>query len=194
MHTPEVSDQMCYLSSKSAELRGTFVLNGEFTIRSTMISMFLHNCLMTLRKYDMAFFYLREAITMMLMLRMDDTATMSKLDVQERARRQRPYWAALIQERFLAIADHRQVMLPPLGSGTPELDPSLPPGVHEGFTRIIELFSLVDDEFLRNWLSSLSSSASTTVTARWIEQKHRELEDKELLHPCPCLPVVAQRA
>jgi len=201
-HDPNVSKQTFYLSLRSTELRGASLLSGEVTIRLIMVSLFLHNCLMTLRKFDMAFFYLQEAITMMLMLRMDDAAAVSKLDVQERARRQRLYWAAFIHERVLAVVDHRQVMLPPLGSDTPEFDPSLPPGAHEGFAKIVKLFSLMDDEFLRNWLFLASSTASTAVTTAWIERKHRKLEDKgsASLMPLPsscsiaCLGDMAQAA
>lgn len=183
MHTPEVSNQISYLIGKSAELRETFVSNSEITCRSIMTSMFLHNCLMSLRKYDLAFFYIREAITMILLMRIDDVAVMSKLDVHERARRQRLYWEAWIHERFLAIIDYRYVVLPPLSTGLPEFDSSLPPGLYEGFTQIIELFTLLDEQFMRNWLLMASDPASTDVTAAWIEQKHSELEDKDPASP-----------
>jgi len=183
MHTPEVSNQISYLISRSAELRGSFISDHEITCRSIMTAMFLHNCLMSLRRYDLAFFYIREAITMILLLRIDDPAVMSKVDICERARRQRLYWESWIHERFLAIIDYRQVVLRPLATGLPEFDSSLPPGLHEGFSQIIELFTLVDEQFMRNWLLMATDPASTTVTAAWIEQKHSELEDRDAASP-----------
>lgn len=182
-HTPEVSNQVFELATQSAELRGQFISNGVVTIRSIVVSILLSVCLMALYSFDLAFIYLREAITMILVLRVDNAATMSRLNPHERARRQRLYWEAFVHERFQAIVKYRPVMLPPLSSGIPEFDSSPPLGVHEGFVQIIELFLVVDDTFLRNWLSFASSPASTAITATWIKEKQRELDDQDLASP-----------
>lgn len=83
------------------------------------------------------------------------------------------YWQAFIHERFSAILDYRTVVLPPLNV-LPEMDPTIPLQVHEGFIQIIKLFRLLDPEFLQNWLGSQGN-----VTSTWIEEKSRELEGDE---------------
>ena len=132
--------------------------------------MFIHNCLMTMQASDAAFHYMRDSISAIQVLRIDSADTMRSLPVSERARRQRLYWQAFIHERFVAILDYRQAVLPPLES-LPEEDPTLPIAVHEGFNQIIKLFRLLDPDFLKNWLGSHGN-----VTSTWIEEKSRELD------------------
>lgn len=119
------------------------------TVMRAVQSMFIHNCLMTMQSSDAAFYYMRDAISCIQLLRIDSPEAMASLPLHERARRQRLYWQAFIHERFVAILDYRQAILPPLDS-LPEDDPSIPIAVHEGFNQIIRLFRLLDPEFLRN--------------------------------------------
>jgi hypothetical protein len=139
---------------------------------------FIHNCLMTVQSSDAAFYYMRESISCVQLLRIDSQETMASLPLHERARRQRLYWQAFIHERFVAILDYRQAILPPLDA-LPEDDPSIPIAVHEGFNQIIRLFRLLDPEFLRNWLGNQGQ-----ITCAWVEAKSRELEggDEMELH------------
>ena len=125
---------------------------------------------MTMQASDAAFHYMRDSISAIQVLRIDSADTMRSLPVSERARRQRLYWQAFIHERFVAILDYRQAVLPPLES-LPEEDPTLPIAVHEGFNQIIKLFRLLDPDFLKNWLGSHGN-----VTSTWIEEKSRELD------------------
>ncbi|KAH0247285.1 hypothetical protein KCU71_g23705, partial [Aureobasidium melanogenum] len=136
-----------------------------------MISQFAHISLMCLANMDMSFYYVRESITMIQMLRIGHPEVMEKLNSSERARRQRLYWEVFIHERYLAISNYRPVVLPPLPD-LPEFDPSIPPGVHEGFLQIIRLFRLIDEGFLANWFGT------TTVTREWIDSKHKEIDEE----------------
>ncbi|KAF1942720.1 hypothetical protein EJ02DRAFT_375099 [Clathrospora elynae] len=143
----------------------------QFSVMRAMQSMFIHNCLMSLQGSDSAFFYMRDAISIIQLLRIDNAETVASLSPPERSRRQRLYWQAYIHERFLAILDYRRAILPPLYT-LPEDDPTLPIQVHEGFNQIIKLFRLLDTEFLNSWLDSQGGS----VTSTWVEAKSRELE------------------
>jgi hypothetical protein len=134
-------------------------------------SVYIHNCLMSLQSSDAAFFYMRDAITHIEMLRVDNVEQAAALPPPERSRRQRLYWQAYIHERFVAILDYRQAILPPLYT-LPEDDPTISTQVHEGFIQIIRLFSLLDTEFLSNWLGSRGGN----VTSTWVEAKSLELE------------------
>lgn len=173
----DISSQIKQLITKAIDLAGSLHLDTRLTIRRVMIPMFLHNCLMTLQKIDLAFFYLREALSMMQMMRVGSTEMLAKsqFDLPERTRRERLYWLAFVHERFLSIVDYRPAILTPLPE-LPEHDPNIPDGVHEGFNQIIKLFRLVDGDFLHNWLGSHSDSGLTTA---WIEQKQKELDDDD---------------
>ncbi|EOA80672.1 uncharacterized protein SETTUDRAFT_143585 [Exserohilum turcica Et28A] len=143
----------------------------QVSVMRAVQSMFIHNCLMSLQRSDAAFFYMRDAITIIQLLRIDKPENVAQLSPPERSRRQRLYWQAFIHERFLAILDYRRAVLPPLYT-MPEDDATLSIQVHEGFNQIIKLFRLLDTEFLNSWLDSQRG----TVTSTWVEAKSRELE------------------
>jgi hypothetical protein len=168
--TEEVERDIKTLMNYSIETRQAPYAGLRSSVMRAMQSVFIHNSLMTMQASDAAFHYLRDAITAIQLLRVENQDIMSGLPLHERARRQRLYWQAFIHERFVAILDYRQAILPPLDT-LPEDDPTIPISVHEGFIQIIKLFRLVDPEFLRNWLGSHGK-----VTCDWIEAKSRELE------------------
>ncbi|KAF1356119.1 hypothetical protein BDV97DRAFT_374009 [Delphinella strobiligena] len=169
----DTSAQVDYWCNEAARARGPMLPTDKATVPRIMTAQFLHICLMGLRMLDMAFFYLRDSITMIQMLRVDHPEVMRTLPLHERARRQRLYCEAFVHERYLAIANNRPIVLPPL-QHLPELDPSLPTGIHEGFNQIISLFSLIDNDFVMNWLGS--HTGSTTVTSTWVEDKQKQID------------------
>ena len=144
------------------------------SVMRAMHSTFIHNCLMSVQATDAAFHYMRDSITAVQLLRIDNPEIMAPLPPPERSRRQRLYWQSFIHERFVAILDYRRAILPPLES-LPEDDPTIPIQVHEGFNQIIKLFRLLDTDFLKNWLDSQGGN----VTSTWVEAKSRELEGEE---------------
>ncbi|KAF2740382.1 hypothetical protein EJ04DRAFT_531029 [Polyplosphaeria fusca] len=150
-------------------------VHAKGSVMRAMQSMFLHNCLMTKQASDAAFYYMRDSISIIQLMRIDNKDSTASLSPIERARRQRLYWLAFIQERFVAILDYRQAILSPM-DGLPEDDSSIPLSVHEGFNQIIKLFRLLDADFLQNWLGSQNPG---TVASSWIEEKSRELEGNE---------------
>lgn len=172
--TDTVLGQVGYWTDECTKARGPTLPSTRATVRRIMTSQFLHICLMGLSNQDMAFYYLRESITMIQMLRIDHPETMKTLSLSELSRRQRLYCEAFVHERYMAILDYRPIALPPLPY-MPVEDPSLPPGVHEGFIQIIKLFSLVDHEFVGNWLGSHSGS-TRAVTTLWVEEKQKQID------------------
>jgi hypothetical protein len=172
LRTDKVQHDIEMLMNYSIESLNPVYATIRPTVMRAMESMFLHNCLMTLQASDAALYYMRDAISIIQLLRVDNGETMASLPPYERSRRQRLYWQAFIHERFVAILDYRQAILPPLDR-LPEDDPTIPIAVHEGFNQIIKLFRLLDTEFLRNWLES---GRSGSVTSAWVEAKSRELD------------------
>ncbi|KAH6612746.1 hypothetical protein C7974DRAFT_84752 [Boeremia exigua] len=143
------------------------------SVMRAMQSIFIHNCLMSLQGSDAAFHWMRDAISAIQLLRIDNPEHVASLSGPERSRRQRLYWQAYIHERFLAILDYRQAIMFPLYT-LPEDDPTIPIQVHEGFNQIIKLFRLLDTEFLSSWLGAAGQTGP--VTSTWVEAKSRELE------------------
>lgn len=169
--TEEVVQTIEHLMDCSIESMRPPYKHYRTSVIRCMQSIFIHNCLMSLQGSDAAFFYMRDAICNIQLLRVDSQDVAAELTPPERSRRQRLYWQAYIHERFLAILDYRRAILPPLYT-LPEDDPTIPIQVHEGFIQIIKLFSLLDVEFLSSWLDSQRGG----VTSTWVEAKSKELE------------------
>jgi hypothetical protein len=170
-NSTDSQSQVRYWLEELTKAKAAIAFDEKMSVRRVMISQFTHISLMCLANMDMSFYYVRESITMIQMLRIGHPEVMEKLNSSERARRQRLYWEVFIHERYLAISNYRPVVLPPLHD-LPEFDPSIPPGVHEGFLQIIRLFRLIDDGFLANWFGT------TTVTREWIDSKHKEIDEE----------------
>jgi hypothetical protein len=116
---------------------------------------------------------MRDAISSIQLLRIDNPEHSASLAPAERARRQRLYWQAYVHERFIAILDYRHAILPPLYT-LPEEDATISTQVHDGFIQIIKLFRLLDTEFISSWLGV--QNAPGKITSTWVEAKSRELE------------------
>ncbi|QDS73862.1 hypothetical protein FKW77_006823 [Venturia effusa] len=170
--TENITRMIEHLVVRAIEARGLITTKFHSSVAKTMTAVFLHNCLMTMRDSDTAFYYMREAVTLVQLLRIESPLPDEPINPTEKARRQRLYWQIFVHERFLAILDYRPAVMPPL-SALPDDDPTIPLRVQEGFNQIIKLFRLLDAEFLQNWLGSHETS---TVTPAWIESKHRELD------------------
>ncbi|KAH6717015.1 hypothetical protein BKA61DRAFT_316679 [Leptodontidium sp. MPI-SDFR-AT-0119] len=152
------------------------------SVRRIMTCIFLEICMMAFKRYDRSFTLLREAISMIQMLCIERLCSNSNLDLSapELARRQRLYWEAFIHERFLTMVSNYPSILPPLRTGMPFEDPTIPLHVHIGFSRIIRLFLIMDDDFLAHWTAQDDpGQARREMTAAWIELKQEELDDDE---------------
>jgi hypothetical protein len=142
--------------------------SDQITIRKAMTPVFIRLALTDLGHLDTAFYYLREAVTMVQLLRISEKPHGHPVG-------QRLYCNVYIHERAFALNYERPAILPPLGQ-LPDRDPNLSPRVHDGFTRIIRVFSLVDDDFVRHWLRK--GQENPFLTLDWIEMKQKQLEEE----------------
>lgn len=168
------STQITNLMRQSVETQQPLVIGFRPSILRATTSIFIQMCAMSLGHYDLGFFYLREAISMIQMLRIGDKAVSAGLDLAERARRQRLYWQCFIHERFMSIVYFSPVTLPPHAQ-YPEEDTttaSVSAGIQQGWTQVIKTFCMLDASFISLWIGDRSQ-----VTASWVERKHRELDD-----------------
>lgn len=165
------STQITDLMRQSVEAQQPLVIGLRPSILRATTSIFIQMCAMSLGHYDLGFFYLREAISMIQMLRISDKTAQAGLSLAERARRQRLYWQCFIHERFMSIVYFSPVTLPPHAQ-YPEEDASVSAGIQQGWTQVIKTFCMLDASFISLWIGDRSQ-----VTASWVESKHRELDD-----------------
>jgi hypothetical protein len=126
-------------------------------------------CLLVTHQLDLAFFYLREAISLMLMCGLDGFLGERTVNPVEYAHRERIYWVCFIHERVLAIDGSTTVCLDPLPS-LPDVAASSRSSVERGWNYIIETYIVVDKDFVRFWMGDRS-----LVTAKWIQAKYQQL-------------------
>ncbi|OAA54156.1 Zn(2)-C6 fungal-type DNA-binding domain protein [Niveomyces insectorum RCEF 264] len=170
--------------------RAAETTQGELavTVKRIMTCVFLEMSMLSTRLYDRGFVMLREAISLTQTLRVFryDAAATRTMDRHEVARCQRLYWECFLHERFLYIVSGRPAILPPLSTGPPLADPSIPPNVEAGFGRLIDLFRIMDDTFLRYWCADAAKQHPDptcqpvpAMTAEWVERKQAELDEEE---------------
>lgn len=163
-------------------------LHPYLTAQLIMTAIFTEICLMAVDKFAEAFVILREAISLIQLLRVDrlntdpeflpaaaeqgSNHTGGELSLSDKTRRIRLYWEAFIHERFLTIMAYYPPTLPvlPPEVSLPQEDTSIPANVHVGWQYLVKLFSTLDDEFVHHWLNANKTSPKP-VTAAWIESK-----------------------
>lgn len=164
-------DDATTLYSMALSSRRPVLSQEQITVRSIMVPLLASiGMFATDRDTDMGYYYNREAITGIQILRVDDAQRHASFSREERTQRERLHWLLFIHDRFHSIFSLRPAVLPVL-STLPEPDTSLTPSVSEWFNELIRLFRVVDDDFIRNWLDK----SSTFLTLEWIEKKQAEL-------------------
>ncbi|KAH7039614.1 uncharacterized protein B0I36DRAFT_426270 [Microdochium trichocladiopsis] len=189
-----------------------------------MSNIFLEICFMAFQRHEEAFLMLREAVSLIQVLRIDSRTRARSL--QERtaaagggaqtdesrrqraaeAKRERLYWLVFIHERFMAIIEYYPIVLEPLQGSVAVDDETLPVQIREGFQSLIQMFCVIDHDFVSHWrgvsptLSSSSSSSTaalasssspslpsgSAVTREWIEAKKSQLDSLDfMLQPRP---------
>ncbi|CAN6607890.1 hypothetical protein TRVA0_003S03686 [Trichomonascus vanleenenianus] len=167
--------QVSRLVELSLENRGALRPNYQVDVRGIMTAVAISSCLVASNHHEMAWVYLREALTMASVLQLDDVSKYASKPLAERAQLQRLYWLLFVHERFMAIHIYRPVLLMPL-SLLPEFDPSVSRTIQDGFLQIIKLFRLVDSNFLEVYMGN---DSEIEVNEKWFEEKETQLADTE---------------
>ncbi|CAI0654960.1 unnamed protein product [Colletotrichum noveboracense] len=162
--SPELSRQRSYcdLLEPSADFLVSEVLRSrQFchlaenqSLAQVQTSFMLHCAHSSPRNDYAAWFYLREAITILQTLRYHEEATYQEttdLSVAREARR--AFWVLFVTERAFAIQRHKTLALHSTVD-LPHLDPLLADSkILRGFLDLISLFRLFDTEFITAWNS-----------------------------------------
>ncbi|KAJ5085207.1 hypothetical protein N7532_009978 [Penicillium argentinense] len=184
---PATRERIATFVTRSLEYRVPVGLSTQPNVIGVMENLFTQMCFVGLRRLDLGFSYLRQAISYVYMtLPTHSDEGLAALDVAERSRRQRAYYECFIHERFTALTFHRPTCLACL-QNFPDHDPSLPEHVEEGFNLLIQSFCFVDRQFLDFALGDRSG-----VTVEWIQMKQQELDDYDWHQKVSELPELMQ--
>ncbi len=164
-------------------------------VRRAMTCIFLEICNLAYKRCEQGYLLLQEAISHIHILRIDRAKVThapaaystgfspmvdDAISPPELARRQRLYWEAFVHERFLTVVSGLPATMPPLRTGLPDGDASIPAHVDKGWTRLVRLFSILDEEFLAYWRSQdLPEEERPFMTALYIERKQVQLDEDE---------------
>lgn len=135
----------------------------NITPNTLATNIFIMSCYYNMEMHEKAWYYLREATTMVHMIGMHKEENLAQYDAVEVARRRRTYWLLLLLERAYAIQRHKPTTLqatiqPPGQADLPALGQQL-----SGFTTLINLFQPLDDAFLASWAPARASLTVTMV-------------------------------
>ncbi|CAI0652172.1 unnamed protein product [Colletotrichum noveboracense] len=165
------------LISEALRSRRFYRLAENQSLTQIQTSLLLHCAYSSLGKDPAAWFYLREAVTMLQTLRYHEEATYeetSDRSVAEDARR--AFWALFVAERVFAIQQYKPLTLQPT-IGLPRADP--PPAadagacVLPGFRDLISLLWPIDASFVTAWNSSATSSTMRLAGMAEVERLAR---------------------
>jgi hypothetical protein len=170
---PDIKDQVANLLNRCFDQMEPMHMNSEPSLIKVMRNIFCEICLMGLSKMDLGFYYLREAIAMLQILGVGNADPSFVNARPDKHKLIRAYWECFIHERYTALTDYKPTCLHQL-SRLPEHDPSIDPGIEQGWLNLIKTFLVVDDPFINYWVGD-----RMLVTSEWVEAKHSELEDEQ---------------
>lgn len=155
-----------FLIAESLRARNHCDLADGPSLTHVQTSFFLFSTYFCLSKDNAAWYYLREAMTMLQTLRLHEEITYaSMLDKAQAMYSRRMYWVLFITERAYALQRHRPLTLrstlelPTVDGETTDAE------VLPGFLDLISLFRHFDTDFIETWNSAASSPRSDTSSA-----------------------------
>lgn len=158
------------LIDKSASCLGPLTRQTSVSMRCIVARVFLANCLVAVEDPKTAFLYLRQAASMLETYRLSAQVDTGQCD----PKLVRLYWLIFVHERYQCIAEYRSALLKPLA---PPQDSRFDPMAdHVGFSRVVSLFSLLDDLFIQHWLSE---AGREPITAAWVRGKCQQFAQDE---------------
>lgn len=153
------------LLDRALAVRGPINTRGSLNIPSIVTSAFLSSCYVSLDEVELAWFYLKEAISLASILNLGQNQN-------EPARNLRLYWMLFIHERSMALKFHHGTQLHAI-ERYPEEDPIIPEIVRSGFLQLVKLFSLIDEDVVK-------SCRDQKFVIQWQSIEEKQYRIKEL--------------
>lgn len=134
------------------------------SLAQVQTSFFLYCIYFCLNNDNAAWFYIREAMTILQTLRYHEEATYNEIaDASTKKYARRIFWVLFNTERAYAMQRHRPLTLQPV-LDLPQIDPLSPDAkILPGFLELISLFRPFDTDFIATWNSSTPSSTSKSA-------------------------------
>jgi hypothetical protein len=132
---------------------------AEPSLASIHTSFFLFAALFCVDKDQSAWFYLREAATLLQVQHLHEEATYTKmLDGKHATRCRRTFWLLFVTERAYALQRNRPLTLK-CTINLPTAEPGPEAIILRGFLDLVSLFQYFDDTFISLWNHSSTHSA-----------------------------------
>ncbi|RBQ82984.1 hypothetical protein VDGD_04640 [Verticillium dahliae] len=129
------------------------------TLDTLATSFFIFAIYQSIELHDKAWFYLREATTMVHLSGMNKEETYGQWDAAESSRRRRLYWLFFVLERAHAIQRQRPLTLQASIKPPSSADDPTDPQAHQltSFIMLVKLFHSFDDAFTSSWNKTRSN-------------------------------------
>ncbi|KAF5517932.1 putative sucrose utilization protein SUC1 [Colletotrichum aenigma] len=153
-----------FFLSEALRSRGYHNVADTQSLAQVQTSFFLYCIYFCLNNDNAAWFYIREAMTILQTLRYHEEATYNEIaDASTKKYARRIFWVLFITERAYAMQRHRPLTLQPM-LDLPQIDPLSPDAkILPGFLELISLFRPFDTDFIATWNSSTPSSTSKSA-------------------------------
>ncbi|KAK5996156.1 putative sucrose utilization SUC1-like protein [Cladobotryum mycophilum] len=174
-----ISSQL--LMEETLRVRKGYEYLDSITLNALATNFFIFGCYYGQEMHDKAWYYLREATTMIQMVGMNKEEYYMQFDAADAARRRRLYWLFFVIERAYAIQRQRPltlqatINLPTLGD-----DPT-DPLAHQlnGFILLVNLFRPFDDAFMTTWNKTRSH-----LSAQYVSGLQKQLNELAQSYIC----------
>lgn len=157
------SHQPSYFAAEALRIRYV-KMHRDNPCEYTLLSCFFLYCYYGISDGGMApaILYLREAISIAQILRLNDINTYMDMDEQKSHRMRKIYYMLLITERYICIEDKLPIVLE-LTIPYPALEDEEYPTMLEGFIELVKVFSFPDRKFFDNISNDLHNSSHMMI-------------------------------
>jgi hypothetical protein len=163
----------------TTEAQGSWADAMPCTLKRIMTCIYLEISMMGFRRLDHSFNLIREAVSLIQVFQARLRALGPPQSPRDIMRFHQLYWETYIHERYLTMAAGFPSILPPIEVRVLTTDLGTPDHIQLGFNCLIELFLVLDDQFLTCWNANAHAKPPTQVTGEWIEKKQAQLDDVE---------------
>ncbi|PTB63348.1 hypothetical protein BBK36DRAFT_1162073 [Trichoderma citrinoviride] len=163
------------LAEEALRVRKGYDYLDQITLNALATNYFLFGCCYAQEMHEKAWFYLREATTMIQMAGMNMDSYYQRFDVAESARLRRMYWLFFVIERAYAIQRQRPLTLQATISLPSPGDDPHDPLAHQlsGFIHLVNLFQPFDDAFTNAWNKTRGHLSPQYISK--LQKEHNEL-------------------
>ncbi|ORY58586.1 uncharacterized protein BCR38DRAFT_527591 [Pseudomassariella vexata] len=143
--------------------RQSYDFPEDMSLNAVISSFWLSTSFFEINQSRKSWYYLREALTQAIDIRLHDNTSYVGLPVEEQLCRQRVFWILFVTERSFAILRNKPLTL--------RRTPSLPttkhdyeaPEIHSGFLKLVSSYAPLDESFVNAWNDGNDPQVSATT-------------------------------